>query len=86
MAFSVTFPLDIGTLVVVNDGADLDNPKNLRGRLGTISCYHRVISDKNFIVEVSGYKSTWSGLFLLRKLVVATEEQINAYEKEIGVD
>lgn len=86
MAFSVTFPLDIGTFVVVNDGADLDNPKNLRGRLGTISCYHRVINDKNFIVEVSGYKSTWSGLFLLRKLVVATEEQINAYEKEIGAD
>ena len=72
--------------MVVNDGADLDNPKNLRGRLDTISCYHRVISDKNFIVEVSGYKSTWSGLFLLRKLVVATDAQIKAYKKEIGAD
>lgn len=84
MAFSVTFPVDTGTFVIVNhNGIDLTNPKNLIGRLGSIACYQCVDkrNEGDHIVMVSGYKDAWAGEYLLSELLIATDEQVASYEK-----
>ena len=88
MAFTVTFPVDNGTHVIVDhEGVDLSNPKNLLGRFGTIACYQCVTNyDKDYIVMVSGYKDAWCGEYLLSKVLVATDEQIEMYKKEMGIE
>lgn len=87
MAFTITFPIDIGTHVIVNhEGIDLSDPKNLHGRFGTISCYQCVENyDDDYIVMVSGYKDAWWGEYLLSNVLVATDEQIEMYKKEMGI-
>ena len=61
MAFTITFPIDIGTYVIVDhEDIDLSDPKNLHGRFGTIACYQCVENyDDDYIVTVSGYKDAW---------------------------
>ena len=87
MAFTVTFLIDIGTHVIVDyEGVDLSDPKNLHGRFGTIACYQCVMNDDNYIVMVSGYKDAWCGEYLLSKVLVATDEQIEMYKKEMGIE
>lgn len=81
--FTVTFPVDIGTFVIVNHkDVDLSKPKALLGRVGTIACYQSV-DDKNddHLVMVSGYKDSWCGEYLLSECLIATKEQIKAYKK-----
>ena len=69
MAFTVNFPVDIGTFVVTDySDVDLSNPKTLLGNVGTISCY-QCIDGKHtddFIVMVSGYKDSWCGEYLFK--------------------
>ena len=87
MSFTVTFPVDIGTFVIVDhEGIDLTKPTSLLGRLGSISCYQSVDQDNDddYIVMVSGYKDSWCGEYLLSEVLIATDEQIKAYEKQIG--
>ena len=86
--FTVTFPIDIGTFVITNyKDIDLTNSKSRLGRLGSISCYQYVTErDTNanvFLAMVSGYKDVWCGQYLLRDLIVATDEQVKMYEKEM---
>ena len=87
MSFTKTFPIDIGTYVIVNtDGIDLTNPKELVGRLGTVACYQCVDeTDDEEIVMISGYKDSWCGEYLLSEIIIATEEQVNLYRKELGI-
>ena len=72
MSFTITFPVDIGTFVITDTSVDLNNPNNLKGNLGSISCY-QCVDDKedDFIVIVSGYKDSWCGEYLLSKLKIA---------------
>lgn len=51
MSFTITFPVDIGTFVITDTSVDLNNPNNLKGNLGSISCY-QCVDDKedDFIV------------------------------------
>ena len=87
MAFTITFPIDIGTHVIVDhEGIDLSNPKNLRGRFGTLACYQCVVNDDDYIVMVSGYKDAWCGEYLLNNVLIATDEQIEMYKKEMGIE
>ena len=88
MAFTVTFPVDTGTFVIVNhEGIDLTNPKNLRGRLGSIACYQCVTKrdEEDHIVMVSCYNDDWAGEYLLSKLLIATDKQVTSYEKMLGI-
>lgn len=85
MSFTKTFPIDIGTFVIVDyKNIDLTKPKALLGRLGTVSCYQCVDNDNDneFIVMVSGYKDAWCGEYLLSEVLIATDEQVNTYKKE----
>ena len=91
MAFTLTFPIDTGTFVIVDHkGVDLSESKNLLGRLGSISCYQCV--DKRcgdpdyYIVMVSGYKDSWCGEYLTKDLLIATDEQVKMYEEEMGIE
>lgn len=89
--FAVNFPINTGTFVIVNHkDVDLTNPKNLLGRLGSISCYQCVTEqdtrDGVFLVTVSGYKDCWCGQYLLNDLIIATDEQIKMYEKEMRIN
>lgn len=88
MAFTVTFPVDIGTFVIVDyKGIDLSKPKLLLGRVGTISCYQCVDNkEDDHLVMVSGYKDSWCGEYLLKDVLIATEDQINAYKYVMGID
>lgn len=89
MAFTVTFPVDTGTFVIVDhEDVDLSDPKNLRGRFGSISCYQCVAKDDDddHIVMVSGYKDAWGGEYLLSKVLIATDEQIEMYKKEMEIE
>ena len=45
MSFTITFPVDIGTFVITDTNVDLNNPKNLKGNLGSIACY-QCVDDK----------------------------------------
>ena len=48
MVFTITFPVDNGTHVIVDhEGVDLSDPKNLLGRFGTIACYQCVTNYDN---------------------------------------
>lgn len=86
MAFTITFPVDIGTYVIVDHGdIDLSDPKNLHGRFGTLACYQCVMNDDDYIVMVSGYKDAWCGEYPLSKVLIATDEQIEMYKKEMGI-
>lgn len=88
MSFTVTFPVDTGTFVITNHkDVDLSKPKALLGRVGTIACYQCVDSKENdeHIVIVSGYKDSWCGEYLLSELLIATEEQVKEYKKQMGI-
>lgn len=87
MSFIKEFPVDIGTFVIVDhEYIDLDNPRNLLGRLGTIACYQCVDNNgDDFIVMVSGYKDSWCGEYLLSKVMIANDKQIEEYKKEMGM-
>lgn len=88
MAFTLTFPIDIGTFVIVDtENVDLTNPQSLRGRVGTIACYQCVDNDDNdeHIVMVSGYKDSWCGEYLTKDLLIATDEQVKMYKQEMGI-
>lgn len=86
MSFTITFPVDIGTFVITDTNVDLNNPKNLKGNLGSIACY-QCVDDKedDFIVMVSGYKDSWCGEYLLSKLKIATDKQVKEYETVMGI-
>lgn len=88
MAFTKTFPVDIGTLVITDHkDVDLSQPGALLGRLGTISCYQCVTNKaEDYIVMVSGYKDSWCGEYLLSNLLIATNEQVAIYKKEMGIN
>ena len=91
MAFTVNFPVDIGTFVITNyKKVDLNNPETLRGRVGNIACYQSVTQeDENgdsFIVMVSGYKDSWCGETFLDYLHIATDEEIELYKKVMGIE
>ena len=64
--FTVTFPLDIGTEVELNDG-----------RRGTITAYDSVCGENDFNVWVSGIGESWSGEYIL-----GTEEDRNGPHKK----
>lgn len=88
-SFTVTFPISIGTFVIVDhESVDLTQSKALHGRLGTISCYQCVDNKDNddHIVMVSGYKDSWCGEYLLSELKIATDEQVDNYKKLKGID
>ena len=87
MSFTINFPVDIGTFVIVDyENIDLNKSKSLIGRLGTISCYQCVDNnDDDFIVMVSGYKDSWCGEYLLSELKFVTDEQIQKYKKEMRI-
>ena len=86
MSFTKTFPLDIGTFVIVDHkDLNLDNPRALLNHLGTIACYQCVDTSDDMIVMVSGYKSAWCGEYLLTEVLVATDEQVRQYELLMGI-
>lgn len=84
MSFTITFPVDIGTFVIVDDD---DNSTRLLGRVGSISCYQCVDNkfDEDFIVMVSGYKDSWCGEYLLSKTRIATDDEIKEYKSLMGI-
>ena len=86
MSFTKTFPMDIGTFVITDTEINLNNPENLKGNLGSISCY-QCVDDKEdeYIVGVCGYKDSWCGEYLLSKLKIATDKQVKEYEKIMGI-
>nr|WP_297940402.1 hypothetical protein [uncultured Lachnoclostridium sp.] len=86
MSFTKTFPMDIGTFVITDTEINLNNPENLKGNLGSISCY-QCVDDKEdeYIVVVCGYKDSWCGEYLLSKLKIATDKQVKEYEKIMGI-
>lgn len=90
MSFTKTFPIDTGTFVIRGDEAvDASNPDSLRGRLGSIACYLDVAKDNDdddYIVMVSGYWDSWCAEYLLSELTMATDEQVEQYEKMLGID
>lgn len=87
MSFTKTFPVDTGTFVIVDyENIDLTNPKELLGKVGTIAAYQCVTKKENiYLVMVSGYKDSWCGEYLLDKCLVASDEQVKLYEKEMGI-
>lgn len=88
MAFTKTFPYDIGTFVLVDlDTYDGNDPKKLINRLGAIACYQCVTEkDDVGIVMVSGYKNAWCGEYLLSEIRLATEEEVNVYRDIMGIN
>ena len=91
MAFTVTFPVDIGTIVITNyKKVDLNNPETLRGRVGTIACYQSVTQEDekgdSFIVMVSGYNDSWYGETFLDYLHIATDDEVTLYKKVMGIE
>ena len=89
MAFTITFPYNTGTIVVINkEGIDYSKPKALLGNLGTIACYNCVDErdgDDDFLVVVSGYKDAWCGEYLLSDIRLATESEIDTYKQLMGI-
>lgn len=89
MGFTITFPHNTGTFVIVNEeGIDYDKPKSLLGHLGTISCYNCVDDrddDEKFLVVVSGYKDAWCGEYLLSDIRLATDSEITTYKDLMGI-
>ena len=85
--FTITFPIDIGTFVIVDmENVDLTNSQSLRGHVGTIACYQCVDNDNDeHIVMVSGYKDSWCGEYLLSEIRIATDEEIHLYEQEMRI-
>lgn len=84
----VNFPVDVGTFVIIDYiDVDFNNPKTLLGKIVTISCYQCVDNRQldDFIVMVSGYKDNWCREYLLSKLVLASDEVILMYKKEMGI-
>ena len=91
MGFTVSFPINTGVFVVINpEEADYKKPETLKGCLGSIACYNCVDEDQNnddeFLVVVSGYKDAWCGEFLLSEIRVATEDEVLAYKKYMGIN
>ena len=88
MSFTVTFPVNIGEFVIIDyKKVNLNDPKNLLKRFGTISCYQDVTDyNEEYVVMVSGYKDAWCRECFLSEVLVATDEQINMYKKEMGID
>lgn len=86
MGFTKTFPYNKGTFVVVNaESIDINNPDTLLGHLGTICCYQCVTESDELIVMVSGYKDPWCGEYLLKKIRLATDSEINKYKELMGI-
>lgn len=86
MGFSKTFPYDTGTFVIVNkDDVDMSKPKSLLGHLGSIACYQCVDEDDELLVMVSGYKDAWCGEYLLDEIRLATDLEVDNYEKLMGI-
>ena len=89
MGFTITFPYNTGTFVVVlEEGIDYSNPKALLGRLGTIACYNCVDErdkDERFLVVVSGYKDAWCGEYLLSDIRLATDDEVKQYKDMMGI-
>lgn len=90
MAFTVNFPVDIGTFVILDyDEIDLNKPETLRGKVGTIACYHTVTQKKKddpFVVMISGYGEFWRYVTRLDWLHIATDEEIELYKKVMGIE
>lgn len=87
MSFTKTFPYNTGTFVLVDlDTYDENDPKKLINRLGTIACYQCVTQEYDeLIVMVSGYKNAWCGEYLLSKIRLATDEEVNTYKDIMGI-
>lgn len=87
MAFTKTFPYDIGTFVVVDlDTYDENDPKQLINRLGIITCYHCTNEDDELVAMVSGYKSAWAGAYLLSEIRLATDLEVTTYRNIIRIN
>jgi hypothetical protein len=87
MAFTITFPYDTGTFVLVDlDTYDENDPKKLINRLGTISCYQCVDGKHDeLMVMVSGYKDAWCGEYLLNEIRLATDLEVDTYKDIMGI-
>lgn len=88
MSFTITFPYNTGTFVVVDDiNIDCsDNPEALIGHFGSIVCYQCVDEEDNeMIVMVSGYKDAWCGEYLLSKIRLASDSEIQSYKNYLGI-
>lgn len=87
MAFTKTFPYDIGAFVIVNpDMYDKDDPETLKNQLGTITCYQCVKEDDELLVMVSGYKNAWCGEYLLNDIRLATDLEVDIYKDIMDIN
>lgn len=76
MSFTKTFPYETGTIVKVKDKDGFADPD----QLGTVSSYD-CVRDKSddFFIWVAGLKEPWCGGFTCDAIILATDEEIEAY-------
>lgn len=60
--FTVTFPVDTGTLV--------KTPEGYNGAIGSYNCVTTTNSDEDFCVMVTGIHEPWCGEYLLSQLEI----------------